>query len=383
MRPKILLLATLLVLASATATHAQNSLLSLYELERGARPAAMGGAFTGLADDAYAVVYNPAALAFLERASVHGMIESRFERAVHGSVLAEGRNLGAGLVFLSIAGIHWRDENNQPVQGGTFDYSQVGFTVAGGIALGDLPLGAGFGVLRNLAIGLRMKILSTNTTPPGSGVGVSLEPALFYKLDNLGSLGGLRVGVVFENLLSGGVTYGSGYRENFPMGVRLGASLSPIRAATVAFDLEANGTLHFGGEYRLTNGALVRAGVQQIALRGGILVSPSLTQASVGFGVRLRGVQIDYALLTHPELPLTHRVEGSFRFGFQSFLCPLLGRSCPAPQEEEIAPTEPPVEEDPPTTEEEPEEPELPQPPPDCPGDDPTIPDCEEDPYWP
>ncbi len=382
---RVLLSAFILVWASVSAAQAQESLLSLYELERGARAAALGGAFTGLADDAYAAVYNSAALAFLERASVHGMIESRFGRAISGSALAGGRNLGVGLVFLNISGIHWRDEQNQPVQNGSFDYAQVGFTVAGGIALGDLPLGAG--LLRNLAVGLRAKILVTNTLPEGSGAGFSLEPALFYKLNN-GPLGGLRLGLVLENLLNLGVTYGSGHRENFPMGVRLGAAFSPLPTATVAADLEANGTLHLGGEYKLTNGALARAGVQHIAIRGGVLVSPLLVQASVGVGVRLRGIQIDYALLTHPELDLTHRFEGSFRFGFQSFLCPLLGRACPAP-EEEIAVVTPPTEdpedpEDPKDPEDPIEAPEEPPMPPseDCPEDHPFFPNCD-DPYDP
>jgi hypothetical protein len=80
----------LLILMIGVGAASAQTLLSLYELERGARPAALGGAFSGLADDAYAVVYNPAALAFLERASAHGLVESRFGRAVYGSVLAGG-----------------------------------------------------------------------------------------------------------------------------------------------------------------------------------------------------------------------------------------------------------------------------------------------------
>jgi hypothetical protein len=358
------------------------TLLSLYDLERGARPAALGGAFTGLADDAYAVVYNPAGLAFLERASAHGLVESRFGRALYGSIMAGGRHLGVGLVFLSVAGIPWRDENNKPVQSGSFDFAQVGFTVAGGIALADLPLGAGLGALQNLAVGLRAKIVTVNTLPEGSGAGFSLEPALFYKLNNLGSLGGLRIGVVLENLLGLGVNYGSGYSEDFSMGLRLGASLSPVPGAVITADIEANGTVHIGGEYRLANAQLVRFGVQQLAVRGGILVNPALVQASVGFGARIRGgLQFDYTLLTHSELALTHRVEVAYRFGFQSFLCPLLGRPCPAPEEEVVLP---------PTEEPQPPEEELPPPPPDdppsdspeCPGDDPTV-DCNNDPFWP
>jgi hypothetical protein len=181
----------LLILMIGVGAASAQTLLSLYELERGARPAALGGAFSGLADDAYAVVYNPAALAFLERASAHGLVESRFGRAVYGSVLAGGRHLGVGLVFLSVSNIPWRDENGKPVQSGSFDFTQVGFTVAGGISLADLPLGAGLGALQNLSVGLRAKILTVSTLPEGSGAGFALEPALFYKLDNIGGLSGL------------------------------------------------------------------------------------------------------------------------------------------------------------------------------------------------
>ncbi len=376
-----LIAALLMVIASVGVAYGQ-TLLSLYELERGARPAALGGAFTGLADDAYALVYNPAALAFLDRASAHGLIESRFGRAIYGSLMAGGRNLGVGLVFLNVSNIPWRDENNKPVQAGSFDFTQVGFTLAGGISFADLPVGAGLGALQNLAIGLRAKILTVSTLPEGSGAGFSLEPALFYKLNNLGGLGGLRVGVVLENLLGLGVSYGSGHSEGFPIGLRLGASVSPASGVTVAADLEANGTLHIGGEYKLANAQFARFGVQQIALRGGVLVNPALVQASVGLGARLRGgLQFDYTLLSHSDLPLTHRVEAAFRFGFQSFLCPLLGKPCPAPEEEIILP---PSEEEPEEVPgEEPPPPETADPPDDpCPGDDPTV-DCDNDPFWP
>ncbi|MFN4217809.1 MAG: hypothetical protein ACK4HB_00750 [Candidatus Bipolaricaulia bacterium] len=374
------LIALLVVMASVGVASGQ-TLLSLYELERGARPAALGGAFTGLADDAYALVYNPAGLAFLERASAHGLVESRFGRALYGSIVAGGRNLGVGLVFFNVSNIPWRDENNKPVQTGSFDFTQVGFTVAGGISLADLPVGVGLGALQNLAVGLRAKIVTVSTLPEGSGAGFSLEPALFYKLNNLGSLGGLRIGVVIENLLGLGVSYGSGHSEGFPIGVRVGASLSPVPGAVIAADIEANGTVHIGGEYKLANAQLARFGVQQLAVRGGVLVNPALVQASVGFGARIRGgLQFDYTMLTHAELPLTHRVEVAYRFGFQSFLCPLLGRPCPAPEEEVILP---PTEEPQPPEEELPPPPDdPPQNPPECPGDDPSV-DCDNDPFWP
>lgn len=54
-------------LASGAGTH----LASFLEMEPGARQMGLGGAFTGLADDAMCVFYNPAGLRFLEGSEIH------------------------------------------------------------------------------------------------------------------------------------------------------------------------------------------------------------------------------------------------------------------------------------------------------------------------
>jgi hypothetical protein len=56
-----------LVLGSGPGTH----LASFLEVDGGARQIALGGAFTGLADDAMCVFYNPAGLRFLEGSEIH------------------------------------------------------------------------------------------------------------------------------------------------------------------------------------------------------------------------------------------------------------------------------------------------------------------------
>jgi len=53
--------------ASGPGTH----LAAFLEVDGGARQIAMGGAFTGLADDAMCVFYNPAGLRFLEGSEIH------------------------------------------------------------------------------------------------------------------------------------------------------------------------------------------------------------------------------------------------------------------------------------------------------------------------
>jgi len=49
------------------------------EIGPGARPAAMGGAFAGIADDVHAVYYNPAGLANLQHVEVTGMDDQYFQ----------------------------------------------------------------------------------------------------------------------------------------------------------------------------------------------------------------------------------------------------------------------------------------------------------------
>jgi hypothetical protein len=125
----------------------------------------------------------------------------------------------------------------------------------------------------------------------------------------------------------------AGIAKLFPIGLRFGASLSPAPGATVAADIEANGTVHPWGanissrtrnlrdlDYSLLPCAAVCSSVRHWCKWG------------VGFGARLRGgLQLDYTALTHSELPLTHRLEVAYRFGFQSFSLPAAGEALSGP----------------------------------------------------
>jgi long-subunit fatty acid transport protein len=60
------LLALLVFTLLLTLTTQAQSLVSIYDLGMGARPMAMGGAFSAVADDESALLYNPAGLATLD-----------------------------------------------------------------------------------------------------------------------------------------------------------------------------------------------------------------------------------------------------------------------------------------------------------------------------
>lgn len=79
---------TLFALAALTALAAAPAFAAFEDLGAGARAPGMGNAFTAIADDVYAVYYNPAGLSFLERPQ----FSTSYSRLFMG--LSDGSNLG-------------------------------------------------------------------------------------------------------------------------------------------------------------------------------------------------------------------------------------------------------------------------------------------------
>jgi hypothetical protein len=223
--------------------------------------------------------------------------------------------MGLGLLLFNSRPIIRRDEQGNNI--GQFTYSAVGLTGAYAITLGELPaalqLPAGFD---RLALGVRLKLYRVKTLQDGSGATLALDPAMMFDFGKL-ALGGmwldsLRLGLVLENLLGKAMEFGSGHREPWPLGFRLGGSLA-LRGLVVAADLESNGTFHLGAEYRLAGLAISGLDQGKLALRGGLVLGRR-TALNMGLGFRFKEFQIDYAFTTHPQLPLSHIL--SFTVGF-------------------------------------------------------------------
>jgi len=325
---KALLLVLIALQGLMTAAQAQN-IVGLFDLEEGARPAAMGGAFVGLAEGEHAIYYNPAGLAFLRELYVGGLFESRFARATYGTVSFALPNLGGQLLFLSIGGITQRDEQGVPL--GDLGYSQLGFLAGAGLALGEPPLDLGL----PLAAGLQFKFYRVNTLEPGSGTAFSLTPSLLWVQERF-TLGGLpvralRLGLIAQNLLGLGITYGSGHREPWSPGLRLGVGLLLPAGLTFAIDLDVlAGSFHLGGEWTLSGLELDTFGLGELSLRLGVRNLGEIIAPGVGFGLRVSDFRIDYAFVMHPELAGVHRIEFAALFGPPNLLlCAIRPEVCP------------------------------------------------------
>jgi len=305
--PTMLAIGLAMVVLTVPAPAQAQTMITLFDLDNGARPLAMGGAFTGLADDENALFYNPAGLAHLGIETLFSSLyEGHFGLTDYGQIVVAGRRMGLGVLLFNSRPIVQRDERGDDV--GQFTYAAVGLAGAYAITLGELPaLGIPAGLDR-LALGARLKLYRVKALKPGSGATLALDPALLFDFGKL-ELGGLkleslRLGLVLENLLGIPMEFGSGHREPWPPGFRLGGSLM-VRGLIAAADLESNGTFHLGVEYRLMELAISGFDHGMLSLRGGLVLGRRAS-FTAGLGLKLKSFQLDYAFASHPQLPLSH-----------------------------------------------------------------------------
>ena len=298
-KSKVLVLGVLVGLLLWVAVSARAQLISLFDLGMGVRPAGMGEAFTGLADDENALFYNPAGLALLTKISMNTLYESHFGASDYLTAAFGGPSFGAGLLFFNFRAMARRDAQDQEV--GTFGYSH--FALIGALGMRGLP---GLRTLENLALGLKLKFYRVNTLAEGSGTGLALDPSFMLTLRDVGPAKDLRLGAMIENLLSLGVRYGNNRVERWRLGLRFGVSANLLGRFKTAVDLSAGG-LHLGSEVP------VSTDFGQLFVRLGALTRGGLS-LSVGLGFEFRSFRVDYAFIAHPQLTDSHRLSIAFEF---------------------------------------------------------------------
>jgi hypothetical protein len=278
--------------------------LGFLQLGAGARPAALGGSYCALADDATALYWNPAALTRIPGRSATFMhaayIDSSFfDYAAFGQKLEGAGAFGVGLQYLSAGKIAQTDETG---------------TDMGDFSPNDLAVSAGYASQANgFSLGLSAKYIRSRILRSAQTGAVDLGVLSPPLLDDK-----LRLAFTMSNL-GAGVRYES-ESEGLPLAARLGSAYRIRERWTAALDVglgfpdDGDPAVALGTEYRLPvmEGWTLagRAGFDSRGMRG----IDGLTGLAFGLGLGYQKLAVDYAAAPMGSLGLTQRMSVSSRF---------------------------------------------------------------------
>lgn len=284
------------------------------KLPAGARPAAMGGAFAGLADDLSALFWNPAGLAALtvpELSLLHTEYLADTSYEVIGYAHPVGRlgTVAGSINMLSYGSLPKTLERLDGLYGGLFGSSSPT----------DLFLTAGWGAALPPLFGLdRIKggVTAKFTFQQLSGgtlVGVGLTGGALWDTP----MAGLRVGTLVDNL---GAVAGEGHL--LPLSWALGASYATalgkdFRAVWVTDTRVAVDTsLQFGAGFEVTAFEIlqVRAGWRGGGVLGGPTLGAGVRYPLTWFGKTML-FKLDYGMVSTGELGTSNRFALGLQFG--------------------------------------------------------------------
>ena len=297
---RLALAAVLAALGAAEAFAAETA--SFLRILPGARPMALGEAYTAVADDLNALTTNPSGLsrvgvrqAGFMHADLYG--GARYDFMGYAQPFGDAA-FGVGLQRLAVGGLETRDAFG--AQTGSFAAADTALSLAFSGRLPESSLRAGAAVK---VIDSRLADAAARTVAVDLGLQHPLEAAglplmLGASVRNLGP--GLRLGSL---------------REDLPLTVSVGGAVRVAGALLVSADVydrphgrEAG--LNVGTEYSVLPAFALRAGYGSSAAAAG---SP-MSGLGFGFGLRVLRATIDYGFTPGGALGAEQRLGFSTRF---------------------------------------------------------------------
>jgi len=294
----LLVLATVfpvrLALASAGTDEA-----SFLNIPVGARPAAMGNAYSALATDAYATVSNPGGLGFLTQTQVAAQHLSYLE-SIHYEYLAFVRPVGeksawgASVQYLGSGDMVRTDLQGQIL--GQFSSHYAAYALSFGQRVSD-----------RLSLGVSAKFLEAALADVHANAFAS-DVGAFWKVSKAFSLASVlsNAGTHLRFIENDG---------NLPLTFKVGAAYQPEKyyAATVETQYLRSGLWsgHAGLEWRPMDLLSLRAGYRTDTRKE----LDVLAGFSTGMGLHLWGHEFSYAWLPYGDLGTTQYFSLVLRFG--------------------------------------------------------------------
>ncbi len=278
----------------------------------GARPVAMGEAFTALADDLNALYWNPAGMAAFERAAIGATHQEAYEGINHEFVgfvqpRPGARAWGLSLIILNVPA----------------DLERRSGASEGGLALGQITTPEGTFGATDSAVGASYALRTT-----GGDLGATVR-WIRQTIDNVsGNTGALDLGwrrdEVLPNLSLGAALNNLGpgisLRQSYyplPLTGRAGAAYR-VKALRTTLAMDASisrddfPVFAWGGEVGITENIFWRGGYRY-RWYGNPL--GALSGFRTGLGFVYKSFSIDYAVAPFGELGNSHRVSLAWKLG--------------------------------------------------------------------
>jgi hypothetical protein len=291
-------LVALLLAASAPSRAAETA--AFLNIGSGARYLALGGAGVALADDANALYWNPAGLASLDKREATAS-HAELSQTVRDDFLAYAQPTSAGtfaggFTYLSQSALEGRDAQGHKTGG--FQASDAALSVAFAKKAGIADLG---GTLKAIQ----------------SHIGSAQASGVAFDLGARKRMDAWTVGVELRNA-GPGLKYDN-ERNDLPLRLELGAAykIAGRHFVTAQWTNGPRGTgndFGVGGEYRVRQGARLRAGYTTLSSVAGGSGFDAARGLTLGVGLNLGRWTLDYAAVPMGELGSTHRFTLSARF---------------------------------------------------------------------
>ncbi len=301
MKPRMALLLCVLAAASPRWARAQTAAgtepFDFLLLDAGARAVALGGAYTALATDANALLYNPAGLGMVKSNEVtfmHNQYVEGLTQEYAGFSSLQG--FGANFNYLNFGSLTRTTYSQQNGTDGTFSIGDMAVSAGYGRALGSLSLGVGVKYIRESL---------DNVTASGYAADVGA----LYSVE---ALHGLTLGASALNI--GPEVKFLNNKEKLPLNFRGGAaySFSALKSRTV---LAADVSKTRMDKFRMGTGVEISM-ANIFALRGGFTTrNDAGIGITGGVGVTWRSLGLDYAFVPFGDLGFSHRVSLTCRWG--------------------------------------------------------------------